>query len=598
MRTFSYRRWAAPGWLAGVLAYVWSLASPFLGAAAQNESSAPPALRLAILRAKPDSYMVKLADGRTVTLDGTQPGQERLSAQGVLLAVSPEGSLRAKTDVRDLSFDTTIPVGEEVVIQIDARAGRVELDAPPGNAGAVQFRLPDGAWAELGPGTRARFEQLDDKSYYLCGSANVKATNVDGKGFLLSAETPPMTGGPLLEQSGTTAAPELTRLTPLVPVVISGHLPSQLSIEVAGRAVSLAGGAPEKVTLANGSTVNFTLNEQTRMLTWEVERGYFEFQVDGIEGWKAAGLSGQSASQQWDLASRSIALQNLTTSDGPAAFSQVQVVVPGQQTAQVAQGATFQMAQLTGARTFATMATGGAVTMRDRGTGQEFALATQNVVFVDGRPDLGDLAPPPRASRVIVSGGQAGISLAGEFGSPVIPPGAVKTLELSDGTKLEARCEERGKITVKAVEGRVSLATELDQRVAVTLKDGNAIVITVDDRQGTVTFSATPGNEAKGAAYQIESLPGSRSDAGNSPVVELLPNKPLTIALERSAFSSVNEPTRVFYEAAGAGNDSAGLAPVGGPIITARQPGGAGLTAPAEHLDASRIAQPPISTLR
>lgn len=555
-----------------------------------------------------ESYTVSLDNRITATLDRQKAGQQSFSVAGVLFGFSADGWMSVATDCHALQmrvaqvcaeWEAIIPYGCQALVKVIPGEGIVDIIAPKLNVGTVRMRGCDRGYANILPGGMARFEQFNDQSYYIRGNGLVVGANADGQSFVLSPNTPPMVGGVLAETRRADGQAEMKRGSPVTPMLVRGDLGGEVTVVVGGQTVTLKGGGPQKVELPNGARLELTLNQVSRNLEWRVEKGYFDIQVEGIEGWRAIGLTGQGAVQQWDPGSQSVAVQNLTPASGDGVLDSV-LVSPGRQMfVRITPQATFQYAKLEGSDVIATAAIGGAVTMYNAYTQQETDLSAKNMVWVGGRVDSGSGATVAGGHRMTVGGDPAGVEVAGELGGMNIAPGTAKSVQGDDGSRLEARADERGEVTLKASGGTFLLFTKLDPRVAIQLQPENQVIITIDMQRGVATIRGLEGNTPQGAAFMFVGGNEATGDMVRGGAVELRPGAPLTIAMERFGLTPEMQGTMVFYEAAGAGGSALtqAAAPVGRPWVTGRGIGSS-FGVGGSDLDASRIAQPPVSTIR
>jgi hypothetical protein len=457
--------------------------------------------------------------------------------------------------------------------------------------------LCDGGRALLKPGSTVRFQQMKDESYYLAGAGEVKAFNADGQEVMVSALTPPLVGGPLTQTVGPNGTTTVRRLSPVIAVGLASDPSSGLTALVGDQKVALPGGSPQRVALPNGAVLTLTWNVATRFLNCQVESGYFELAVEGIEGWRAAALAGQTVNLQWNVAEHSVSLQNV--SSGGGLFSPVLVSPAPTLHVHVTLGATFQTTQFRGAEQFTTAAVGGEVTLLNASTGQQYGLNRQNLVFVGGAPETGADLRPSGGRTIVVGGTPKSVELSGDLGQRGVAAGRTEILDGAERGKLEATLDQTGELKLKAVVGRFFIRTRLDRTVAIRLEEGNTILLRIDVQQGVATVRGAAGHARGGATFVIR---GDRAnlDAAGGDALELRPDNPLTIVAARNGLMPNLEASRIFTEAAGA-SAPAGFSQASAPILLPAA-GGRGPRAAfgqfGEQLDASRIVQVPLSTER
>jgi len=579
-----------------------------------------------------DSFSISLDHGLSATIDGQKPGHERLSTEAVLFeVVALEKGLRISTDDQDLAIKAaecsdwlaTLPKGNELLLRINSNAGSVALLSPTTNAAPVHVKLCDGAWADIKPGSMVHFEQLNDGSYYLAAVGNVVAENEDGKkptrpvsssqpkgaslGYLmammgeviaedadgrkmvLTANTLPLTGGPLIESTGPDGKPMLRRANPLTKVVVTGDPHEEVTVVVGGQTIDLKSGQKQQVQLANGSIINLSLNSMTSSFEWTVERGEFEIQVQGIEGWQATGVGGASASQQWNNETHTISLRNQSEIQGNSrldALSYILISPNGTLLARVDRGGTLQISQLDGPNVFATSAAG-SVVMVNKQTGKEESLSERNEIFVNGRSATGQKwsSPVGAVHRVEIKGGPGGIQLEANGKFINLPLSSSETLETDSGATLSAQVADKGLITLKAAGGKFIIFIYLDSRLGIKLEPGSEIFLTIDSRAGVAAITGSANNKPGGASFNL----AGNGDAGEGAGVELGPNNKLTITLAKTGSFGDEKQGRIFFEGAGAGTGDTAIAPIGG----TQTPGPGGNV--NNPLDTSRIGEVPLS---
>jgi hypothetical protein len=547
-------------------------------------------------------------NGITATIDRAKPGRESFSVEGVLYSISTDGLLSVTADCQTISLKAaeceewlaTVPAGNQTLMRIVPSEGRVEVIAPVTNVRPVRVRLCDDGWADVGPGGQIRFEQLKDQSYFVWGAGNVTAVNADGQTMTLSPKSPPMTGGPIEQTTGPSGTPRLRRVSPVVAATAAGDPAIEVTLVIGGSSVVVRPGEPQRIVAPNGSVVEFNLDSGSKSLGWKVEKGYFEFRVQGMDGWKAIGLSGQSGSQQWDSASRSVAVNNSTPPSPADPYGGVLVSPASHLFARVMPGATVQFSRYDGPGGFVTSATGGQVAMFNALSGIETDLASRNLVYVGGRTDQTVGYNPGDTRRVLLAGIKSAVELSGFGGKVTVAPGDTQVMQGPEGSRLEARANENGEVTIKAVGGRFVFFTKLDQRVGVVLEPGNEVIVTVDMKAGVATVNGSAENAPKGAGFLFVD-PNDTGALDRGAGIELLPKSGLTIALERTGLAPGSEATMVFYEAAGEGGSNPtltqGAAGFGTPVLSGRSAGStAGET--IDGMDGGRVAQPPLSPIR
>ncbi len=172
----------------------------------------------------------------------------------------------------------------------------------------------DGGGAIVYADSHARFEILDDHSYYF--SVNGLVMKLDDEGNPsenLESSMPALTGGPLRDD-------KKGRLSPEIVVEFYGSLnanfprpedpdgqPYDLQLSLHGlnsetmesKDVYLIDFEPKIVVMANGSEIEFLLNQETETISWEILKGYFSFKHGDTPCWRAVSITDQKAELQW-----------------------------------------------------------------------------------------------------------------------------------------------------------------------------------------------------------------------------------------------------------------------------------------------------------
>lgn len=118
--------------------------------------------------------------------------------------------------------------------------------------------------------------------------------------------------------------------TPITEVLISGTFATGLSVAVGERTVELNAAKPsDSVTLANGSAIEFTLDQAGPALAWRVSKGYFHLRLAGENFglWRAYALTEQSGTLRWDRSTSppTLELKNTTPASPRSANNVIMV---------------------------------------------------------------------------------------------------------------------------------------------------------------------------------------------------------------------------------------------------------------------------------
>ena len=299
-------------------------------------------------------------DGRPIgELQSLLGEQSVVTAYGVALSYAEAKAVNVSSKTREIVVEVTslpgwaarIPANNQAAFRFNAAKTYADVLTPGNNTASVIIRFPDAGMAELGADSASRFDYFKDQSYYVSGFGTVKAQTADGQFVFLSHQTPlsgsrvqpqtiersiseaprpPLVGGPLPPVSAAAGKAQLDRVTPITDVLISGTFASGLSIAVGEQMVELnSGKTSETVTLPNGSSIEFTLDQAQSVLSWRVNKGYFTLRLDGeaFRLWRASALTDQSGTLRWDklMIPPTLELKNTTPSSPWSANSVIMV---------------------------------------------------------------------------------------------------------------------------------------------------------------------------------------------------------------------------------------------------------------------------------
>lgn len=588
----AWRKYAAKvGAFAAVIAWCCQCAGAD-SAALQGGGTADRILHAWVFQENDESYSISMDNRVTTTIDRKQDGLSSFSVEGVLYELTVEGMLGISTDCQDLYIKAAecadwmcmVPIGNAVLARMNPNNGTVDIIAPYVNSRSIRVQLCDRGWVDVRPGAQIRFYQLSDGTYFVSAIGEVKGETGDGQPVVLNVNTLPMTGGPLVPSEWPGGG--LVRLSPITPVTLIGSFDNDMNIQVlvGGQLVSLSPTTPTAdISLPNGSRLGLTLNVDRRTIDWSVTTGYFEFKIDGLDGWRAIGLTGQSASQQWNLSSQTVSLVNSTSEEVNGRYSSVLLSPTSGLLARIESNSTLQITKVPGTDAFTTAAVG-KVYLYNPTTGSETSLDRNNLLFVRGEPSGSLSTSLGTTRRMVIDSSKDGIRITGDVSSPTIAPGTTKVLETDSG-RVEVTVDANGKVKVKVLEGDILVLTSLDPKLGVSLNSGSSVNVEFDKGKGQATFTGDPDNKPKTAAFVFV---GSKTgDPDPRPPIDLDPGTPITIATQPRGGRIDEDATRVFTEGAG-GGDEVNVGPAPAPPTP-------GVPGTVTQPDSSRIIQPPIS---
>lgn len=475
-----------------------------------------------------------------------------------------------------------VPKANQVAFRVDAPRTIIDVTAPAENTKPITLRFPDGGRAEIRAASTARFDLLRNGSYYFSGRGSVYAINNDGLSLNLSPNQPPMTGGPLVAQTGENGAVKRTWVSPVTSVaVVSGELGEELSLVVEAETFKLGPGGPKTIKLPNGSVIELRQNPFNRTLNWRVEKGCFRFQIEGMNCWHPMGLAGQAAVMQWNVSSKMADLSNLSTNQD------VLVDLAVHYFASVGPKAVFQYTQFDDCATFAVSATGGSVALFNAETGRTYPVDLNSFLVKAGAPEreaseTGLRPKNPRKTILLFGESDSQFQVQGSMGNAIIGPNSQKTLQGGSSGEVQMTYDGGGRLTVRAVSGDFLILVPTAGSFSVGLNQGDTIAMS-GVNPGGLSFQAASGNFSSVVvtlARQTLSFGPSAEATFKAGVGDIGP----TLINTSGNITRVSTPgNAIFNEAAGANATQPGSTPTTPGAINPNQ------------IDASRIQQLPVT---
>lgn len=523
---------------------------------------------------------LRLADDRhTVVVGGT--------CRPVQLAAGPIDGWSAQ-----------IPAGSELVLKADFQRNMLEVRAVAANRYPVVLGFIDGATLSLPAGAAGLVDVLLDRTYVFTshpspGSAPITGRDGAQQNVSLTEFSLPMTGGPWVENTGGGAAGSRTRLSPTVPVQVSGVVGGTLTIRAGEQTVTLGTTGAQTISLPNGASVNLRQSTVTRTLNWQVDKGDFRVSLAGVSGWQAVGSAGAGAAMAWNVTSQppsqAVDITNTTRASGSTALL---VNLPEQVVARVASGATFQYATEANARNFQAAGFGGAVVLLNTATGQTVNVSEGSMAFVNGRPLVRGASLGQNNSVTVAWKANQTADVGGSVGQESLSVGSLRVLRTSEGGVLKVGNQAGVGLILQAVSGSFSISTDGLRGGAVTLTEGTVLqlvydaasgVLTATPRRGAVTVAAADGTaQSLSLGMRMTVVGGRMTTASARPESDLIYFSNLNVSLL--------DPLTGFDLGKAGDSDLAAGAGAGGTVNGALT--GSGLN---NSLDASRILQAPES---
>ncbi len=212
-------------------------------------------------------------------------------------------------------WGSKLGLGDGCTVQANFNRQIIDMTTPAANTNGLVLRFHDGGKASMGGGSTLRYDEFKDRSYYVSGSGKVHAENADGQGMELMAFVPPMTGGPVVEETGPDGVKRNKRLSPLVIARGAGELLEKVLIGMQKEQFQLEHEGQKTVVLTNGTEVVVYMSPDRTALRWRVTKGYVKFGMEQIRCFQAQILTDQKADFQWDSTNLMVDTHNNSDAD-------------------------------------------------------------------------------------------------------------------------------------------------------------------------------------------------------------------------------------------------------------------------------------------
>ncbi|HEY1170098.1 MAG TPA: hypothetical protein VGH19_01905 [Verrucomicrobiae bacterium] len=434
----------------------------------------------------------------------------------------------------------------------------IDLATPAANTNAVVLRFHDGGKASMSGGSTLRYDEFKDRSYYVSGNGKVDAENADGQTMQLFSFVPPMTGGPLVEETGADGGKRTKRLSPLIMARGAGELLEKVQIGMAQFQWEFEKEGQKTVSLTNGTTAVIYMSPDRTALRWRVTKGYIRFGMEQIRCWQAQILTDQKADFQWDSTNLMVDTHNNSDSDIFPANRDILCTLSRSITSSTGPGGTFQYALLDDCDKFVGSGYGNDVHIYNMRTGKGFELANGNVQFRNGSPVTSSSGGQKPEVKLAWNDGSA-LQVGSAAGSVAVEPGGKQTLTLDGHGELNINYSGSGVVGVDSVSGEYTLLPKILQDWKFEIGADDSVVFTLDTQKGVFTVHSKIGNN---------NPVNVGSPDGFNPV--LYPDSTLTFVLAPTGLTlGRTDGTIIFYEAAGTGTISGQ-----GPTPPTASPGG------------------------
>lgn len=484
-------------------------------------------------------------------------------------------------------WTVTVPATNRCAFRINEAQRLVDLTTPAGNTTNVVLRFPDGGRALMWPVSFARYDVMDDTSYYLSGQGHVEAEEADGVKKLLSPQGYPMVGGPLTEKVDNFNRRRLRRIIPPVAVSISGMLRQQLGIATESGTFALPENRSAVLEFENGALVSFTHDAINGWLRWHVQKGYVHFHIPEIRCWRAMALTDQRGEIQWSADSHAVDLHNDTPRHIHPPNRFVIAALSHSMTGSVGPGSILQYLQFEECTTFSAAGVGDEVELRNIRTGETTRVLKTNVLVQHGRPPGGVLGT---ADTHVATGAKGTVIVRSEGVSTSVSSGREHTITGQNGRELTIDVHNDGTIMITSTTGDHTLALETLPGWTFTVREGDTIIIQPTGRADIHTLWAHEGNRQPVDAVSTDGF------------IPRMPGGTAMTFINADTTSTVEggDGQLVFFEGGGVSQGGArpfGAAEVVPPSMDARgtpQPFGRLIN----DIDPARILQPPASVVR
>lgn len=489
-------------------------------------------------------------------------------------------------------WGSKLGVGDSCSIQVNFHRQIIDMIAPAANTNGLVLRFHDGGKASMGGGSTLRYDEFKDRSYYVSGSGKVHAENADGQGMELMSFVPPMTGGPIVEETGPDGVKRNKRLSPVVIARGAGELLEKVLIGMQKEQFQLEREGQKTVVLTNGTEVVVYMSPDRTALRWRVTKGYVKFGMESIRCFQAQILTDQKADFQWDTTNLMVDTHNNSDADIFPANRDILCSVSRSVNSSTGPGGTFQYALLDDCDKFVASGYGtGKVQMYNTRTGVAFELQQGTVQFRSGVPvGTGSAAQKPQIKLSWADGSP--LKVAGPDGSTSVSPGGKETLTVGGGNgELGISYSGAGVVGIESIQGDFQLLPKMLQDWTFDVGVNDSVTFTLDSQKGIFMVHSQVGNNNPVSVG---------SPDGFNPV--LYPDSTITFVLGPTGLTlGKTDGTIVFYEAAGGAQGAFGQGPVSTPIPTG------GTTPPTfgsttttvvdpTRLNGTRVEQAPVTT--
>ncbi len=273
---------------------------------------------------------------------------------------------------------SSLAVFEESVFEFCKEERLVRVGTATGSkAGGVSrttMTLPDGAYADIGPGSHARVESYLDTTYTISGTGSISGITAEKDRFVLGSTHFYVSGGPSKQTRGGRVGGDLARTSPAVSVIFRGQVGGNVELEIAGQRTTVAASSSQSVSTPNGTELRFEQNTVKKALEVFVKKGLVTLEPAEIGAGSAVLYSGQSVILTWDAGQKSVDIMH-GSGDDP-----VYAMLPDGSMASVGPVSALRLVR-TSSGTYSAQTTKGRVAVLDGPSRRIMALPTSARTF-------------------------------------------------------------------------------------------------------------------------------------------------------------------------------------------------------------------------
>ncbi len=453
----------------------------------------------------------------------------------------------------------SVPTNNQIAIKINEVQRLIDLTTPKENSTNLTVRFPDGGQAEMWPTSFARYDVMDDTSYYFSGQGKVEATEADGVKKLLSPLGYPMMGGPLTEYTDDKGRRRWRRIIPPVAFGISGEIRRKLAIATDSGTITLEAGKSAVLEMDNGALVSFLHDPANGWLKWHVQKGYVHFHIPEIRCWRAMALTDQDGAIQWNPDAHAVDVHNSTAMETHPPNRFVIAALSHSMTGAVGPRNILQYLQLEECHKFYAGGIGDEVYLRDSKTGGITPLPDQNILVQQSPATGGVLAV---VDTQITPGANGSVIVRSRGKGVAVQPGSDRTIVNENGQELTINVAPDGTVSLKAVGGDHTFGAGPLGDWTFTVKEGDTLIIQPTGRRDIFVVKAGAENSNP---LQVFSPEGFRPDMASESSLTFITGDSTT-TVEKG------DKVLVFYDKGGGGGGEVpfGVASLSPPSMDAR----------------------------